>query len=94
MLSANLYTFREVLMFRCGLFHVKRGVRCIFSGFLFVSSESLRTFAPSKRLIVCHEAARMRACGGIGRHARLRIWCREACRFESYQAYKQHVISP
>ena len=28
------------------------------------------------------------ACGGIGRHARLRIWCREACRFESYQAYE------
>ena len=27
------------------------------------------------------------ACGGIGRHARLRIWCREACKFESYQAY-------
>ena len=29
------------------------------------------------------------ACGGIGRHARLRIWCSDACRFESYQAYKR-----
>lgn len=27
------------------------------------------------------------ACGVIGSHARLRIWCREACRFESYQAH-------
>ena len=27
------------------------------------------------------------ACGGIGRHARLRIWCLRACKFESYQAY-------
>lgn len=31
------------------------------------------------------------ACGGIGRHARLRIWCREACKFESYQAYYMKV---
>ena len=28
------------------------------------------------------------ACGGIGRHARLRIWCSDACKFESYQAYR------
>ena len=27
------------------------------------------------------------ACGEIGRRARLRIWCRETCRFESYQAH-------
>jgi hypothetical protein len=25
-----------------------------------------------------------RGYGEIGRHARLRIWCRKACRFESY----------
>ena len=31
------------------------------------------------------------ACGEIGRRARLRIWCRETCRFESYQAH--HFIS-
>ena len=27
------------------------------------------------------------ACGGIGRRARLRIWCLATCRFESYQAH-------
>ena len=27
------------------------------------------------------------ACGEIGIRARLRIWCRETCRFESYQAH-------
>ncbi len=26
--------------------------------------------------------------GEIGRHARLRIWCRKACRFESYYPHK------
>ena len=35
----------------------------------------------------CKFASDKCACGGIGRHARLRIWCREACKFESYQAY-------
>jgi len=25
-----------------------------------------------------------RGYGEIGRHARLRIWCRKVCRFESY----------
>lgn len=29
----------------------------------------------------------VRACGVIGSRARLRIWCRETCRFESYQAH-------
>ena len=27
--------------------------------------------------------------GEIGRHARLRIWCRKACRFESYYPHKK-----
>ena len=27
------------------------------------------------------------ACGEIGIRARLRIWCRKTCRFESYQAH-------
>ena len=38
----------------------------------------------------CNFVADICACGGIGRHARLRIWCREACKFESYQAYTPH----
>ncbi len=33
------------------------------------------------------------ACGEIGRHARLRIWCFAACRFESYQAHKEKTGS-
>ena len=28
------------------------------------------------------------ACGEIGRRARLRIWCSDTCRFESYQAHR------
>ena len=30
-----------------------------------------------------------RACGEIGRRARLRIWCFATCRFESYQAHDE-----
>ena len=30
-----------------------------------------------------------RACGEIGRRARLRIWCLATCRFESYQAHDE-----
>ena len=33
----------------------------------------------------------LRGYGEIGRHARLRIWCRKACRFESYYP---HLINP
>ena len=38
------------------------------------------TFAPVK-------AKNSRACGEIGRRARLRIWCFATCRFESYHAH-------
>lgn len=31
--------------------------------------------------------------GEIGRHARLRIWCRKACRFESYYPHKKSEIN-
>ena len=34
-----------------------------------------------------------RACGVIGSRARLRIWCRETCRFESYQAHEKEDIN-
>ena len=34
------------------------------------------------------------ACGEIGRRARLRIWCRETCRFESYQAHPELLTVP
>lgn len=30
-----------------------------------------------------------RGYGEIGRHARLRIWCRKACRFESYYPHQK-----
>ena len=30
----------------------------------------------------------LRGYGEIGRHARLRIWCRKACRFESYYPHE------
>ena len=32
------------------------------------------------------------ACGGIGRRARLRIWCLTTCRFESYQAHERRLL--
>lgn len=34
-----------------------------------------------------------RACGEIGRRARLRIWYREMCRFESYQAHSSKTAT-
>ena len=33
------------------------------------------------------KVANSRACGEIGRRARLRIWCFATCRFESYHAH-------
>ena len=41
------------------------------------SSHLIRFFVPLQRIL--HECA----CGGIGRRARLRIWCLTTCRFES-----------
>ena len=32
------------------------------------------------------------ACGEIGRRARLRIWCSDTCRFESYQAHRKRMF--
>ena len=45
--------------------------------------------APFSLVIVAHDVflQKKSACGEIGRRARLRIWCRETCRFESYQAH-------
>ena len=44
---------------------------------------------PFSLAIVAHDVflQEKSACGEIGRRARLRIWCRETCRFESYQAH-------
>ena len=49
----------------------------------FVLLSTFRNFAAAyeKRVSIC-------ACGGIGRRARLRIWCLTTCRFESCQAHK------
>ncbi len=35
----------------------------------------------------------LRGYGEIGRHARLRIWCRKACRFESYYPHKKKLLN-
>ena len=45
--------------------------------------------APLSLEIVAHDVFLQLkcACGEIGIRARLRIWCRETCRFESYQAH-------
>ena len=34
----------------------------------------------------------LRGYGEIGRHARLRIWCRKACRFESYYPHLNPLL--
>lgn len=34
----------------------------------------------------------LRGYGEIGRHARLRIWCRKACRFESYYPHFKNPL--
>ena len=49
--------------------------------FYFVLSSLIRTFAAAKG-----------ASGGIGRRARLRIWCFTTCRFESYLAHKNMIV--
>ncbi len=66
----------------------------------FISTESLnykntnspplnKKSAPLSLEIVAHDVFLQLkcACGEIGIRARLRIWCRETCRFESYQAH-------
>ena len=52
----------------------------------FVLLSTFRNFAAAyeKRVSLC-------ACGGIGRRARLRIWCFTTCRFESCQAHCKKV---
>ena len=48
--------------------------------------KSPRSLAVQKKSVTLHPVS---ACGEIGRRARLRIWYREMCRFESYQAHKE-----
>ena len=52
--------------------------------------------APFSLEIVAHDVFLQSkcACGEIGIRARLRIWCRETCRFESYQAHFFSACSP
>ena len=43
----------------------------------------------AKKSVILHiETPQSSACGGIGRRARLRIWCPTMCRFESCQAHE------
>ena len=55
---------------------------------MFAGIKKKRTFASQMR-----NKASSRACGVIGSRARLRIWCRETCRFESYQAHEKEDIN-
>ena len=48
------------------------------------NSKKSTTFAKSSRE---DKTKFYRACGEIGRRARLRIWCFATCRFESYHAH-------
>ena len=50
-------------------------------------------FAGIKKMPTFASQMRSRACGVIGSRARLRIWCRETCRFESYQAHEKEDIN-
>ena len=52
---------------------------------MFAGVKKMRTFASQMR--------NSRACGVIGSRARLRIWCRETCRFESYQAHEKEDVN-
>ena len=49
---------------------------------MFAGVKKMRTFESFSR-----------ACGVIGSRARLRIWCRETCRFESYQAHEKEDVN-
>ena len=54
--------------------------RITFFELLLVKPRKLLIFAPLNGKIPC-------GCGVIGSRARLRIWCREACRCESYHPH-------
>ena len=56
-----------------------------FFALLLVKPRKLLIFAPLNGKIPC-------GCGVIGSRARLRIWCREACRFESYHPHTHTVF--
>ncbi len=49
------------------------------------------SLAKSKKCFIFAPA--LSASGGIGRHARLRIWCRKACGFESRLAYIENGLA-
>ena len=57
--------------------------RITFFELLLVKPRKLLIFAPLNGKIPCE-------CGVIGSRARLRIWCREACRFESYHPHNPY----
>ena len=59
--------------------------RITFFELLLVKPRKLLIFAPLNGKIPC-------GCGVIGSRARLRIWCREACRFESYHPHTHTVF--
>ena len=59
--------------------------RITFFALLLVKPRKLLIFAPLNGKIPC-------GCGVIGSRARLRIWCREACRFESYHPHTHTVF--
>ena len=43
--------------------------------------------ADNSKIYTTFALVNSRACGEIGRRARLRIWCFATCRFESYHAH-------
>ena len=61
------------------------------SNFLFCQTLSALNFCRKEKIFLSLPTLYEKShcgCGVIGSRARLRIWCREACRFESYHPHK------
>ena len=67
-------------------FQVSEGCSCYFVFLIFLLFGICYLEFENNSYICTHK---FRGYGEIGRHARLRIWCRKACRFESYYPHKK-----
>ena len=66
-----------------------RSLRLHVTIYIITKNNFLKFFGTKKIFLIFAPAyqKQCRACGVIGSRARLRIWCRETCRFESYHAH-------
>ena len=73
---------------------VKAGLSCFINADQALSSASVprRVKTEGNKIATGCPAAHICACDGIGRHARFRFSCSNACGFESLQAHQINII--